>query len=255
MRYSLEGQVAVVTGGGAGIGADMARLLGQEGAAVAVVDVRADAAEGVAQEVRDGGGDAVAVAADASDEAAVTGAVEHVISTYGGIDVLLNNAGLAQRSGPIVETDLADFERVLSVNLCSTFLFTKHAAPRMRSGGAIVNVASVAALMGVPGIAAYTAAKGGVASFTRAAAAELGPRLRVNCICPGTTLTAMPEQLLRARGGGDLEAGVRATAEKYLLRRLAQPEEIASAAVFLASPAASFLTGAVLPVDGGVTAQ
>lgn len=255
MRYSLEGQVAVVTGGGAGIGAGMARLLGQEGAAVAVVDVRADAAEGVAQEVRDGGGDAVAVAADASDEAAVAAAVEHVVSTYGGIDVLLNNAGLAQPSGPIVETDLADFERVLAVNLCSTFLFTKHAAPRMRSGGAIVNVASVAALMGVPGIAAYSAAKGGVASFTRAAAAELGPRLRVNCICPGTTLTAMPEQLLRARGGGDLEAGVRATAEKYLLRRLAQPEEIASAAVFLASPAASFLTGAVLPVDGGVTAQ
>jgi NAD(P)-dependent dehydrogenase (short-subunit alcohol dehydrogenase family) len=144
---------------------------------------------------------------------------------------------------------------VVRVNLRSVFLMIKYAAPRMPEGGSIVNQASVAALMAVPNGSAYTAAKGGVVSLTRVAAAELGPAIRVNCICPGTVLTGMPEEMLRRRGGGDLDAGVRATAAKYLLGRLGTPEEIAHAALFLASPESSFFTGAVLVADGGVTAQ
>jgi NAD(P)-dependent dehydrogenase (short-subunit alcohol dehydrogenase family) len=248
-------RVAVVTGGGAGIGAETVRLLAAEGAAVAVLDLNPEAAATVAKSVVEDGGDALAVEVDVADEGSVTAGVARVIDTWGRVDVLANNAGLAQPTEPLVSTDVAVFDRVVAVNLRGTFLMTKHVAPHMADGGAIVNIASVAALMGVAGIAAYSAAKGGVAALTRATAAELAPRIRVNCVCPGTTLTAMPEQLLRRRGGGDLEAGVRATAERYLLRRLGRPEEIAQAVVFLAGPRASFLTGAVVPVDGGVTAQ
>lgn len=252
---SSSGRVAIVTGGGAGIGAETVRLLAAEGAAVAVLDLRAEAAQAVAQEVKDTGSEALAVPVDVTDEAAVRAAVEQVVGTFGGIDALVNNAGMSQPTTPIVATELVDFDAMIAVNLRSTFLLTKHVAPRMGDGAAIVNVASVAALMGVEQIAAYTAAKGGVAAFTRAAAVELGPAVRVNCICPGTTLTAMPTELFRSRGGGDLDAGIAATAQKYVLGRLGTPAEIAAAAVFLAGPGSSFLTGAVIAVDGGVSAQ
>jgi NAD(P)-dependent dehydrogenase (short-subunit alcohol dehydrogenase family) len=143
----------------------------------------------------------------------------------------------------------------MAVNLRGTFLMTKHAAPRMGRDGAIVNIASVAALMAVTGAGAYAAAKGGIVSLTRVAAAELGPDIRVNCICPGTVHTGMPEEMFRARGDGDVAAGVALTEKKYLLARLGQPEENASTALFLAGPDGSFFTGAVLAADGGVTAQ
>ncbi len=144
---------------------------------------------------------------------------------------------------------------MVAVNLRGTFLVTKHAAPRMGGSGAIVNIASVAALMAVTGTCAYTAAKGGIVALTRVAAAELGPGIRVNCICPGTIHTVMPEEMFRARGGGDVAAGIAATEQKYLLGRLGQPGEIASTALFLAGPDGSFFTGAALVADGGVTAQ
>jgi NAD(P)-dependent dehydrogenase (short-subunit alcohol dehydrogenase family) len=250
----LGEHVAIVTGAGAGIGADTARLLAEQGARVAVLDLQLDAADHVAGELRRQGHEAMAVQADVADEEDVRAAVDQIVARTGRIDVLVNNAGLALQ-GRLIDTSVEEWERVLDVNLRGTFLMIKHAAPRMSEAASIVNVASVAALMAVPGAAAYTAAKGGVVSLTRVAAAELAPTVRVNCVCPGTTLTAMPEQMLLERGGGDRNAGIAVTAKKYLLGRLGRPEEIARTVLFLAGPDSSFLTGAVIVADGGVTAQ
>jgi NAD(P)-dependent dehydrogenase (short-subunit alcohol dehydrogenase family) len=247
---TLDGQVAVVTGAGGGIGAATARLLAREGAEVVLLDVVLDPAEAVAQEIKDAGGAARALACDHTDETSVRAALEHV----GGLDILVNNAGVGH-DAPLLETSVEDWDRVVAANLRGPFLLVKHAAPRMGGSGAIVNIASVAALMAVTGTGPYAAAKGGVVALTRVAAAELAPGIRVNCICPGTVLTSMPEHMLRRRGDGDLDAGVAFTARKYLTGRLGEPEEIASTVLFLAGPGSSFLTGSVIVADGGVTAQ
>lgn len=247
---ALEGRVAVVTGAGGGIGAATARRFAAEGAEVVLVDVAPDAAEQVAREITDTGGTAQVFAVDVADE----DAVRAVFARTGRVDVLVNNAGITLNSS-LLDTTVAQWDQVMAVNLRGTFLATRHAVPVMGGTGAIVNIASVAALMAVTQTAAYTAAKGGVVALTRAAAAELGPGIRVNCICPGTIRTGMPEEMLRRRGGGDPDAGAALTARKYLLGRLGEPGEIASTALFLAGPDSSFLTGAVIVADGGVTAQ
>ncbi|MGE3287637.1 MAG: SDR family NAD(P)-dependent oxidoreductase [Pseudonocardia sp.] len=249
----LSGKVAIVTGAAGGIGSATARLFAEEGAAVALVDLRSDALAALADEIVEKGGEVLAVRADVTDEQGVRAAVDRVTGEWGRLDVLVNNAGLAM-GGLLVDTALEDWNRVLAVNLTSAFLMTKHAAPRM-ADGAIVNISSVAALMAVTEASAYTAAKGGVLALTRVAAAELGPAIRVNCICPGTVLTGMPEEMFRRRGDGDVEAGIAITARKYLTGRLGTAEEIASTALFLAGPDGSFFTGAVLAADGGVSAQ
>ncbi len=247
---TLDGLVTVITGAGGGIGSATAHALAREGAEVVLLDLDLAAAEAAAQQVKDAGGAARALACDVADESSVRAALEDV----GHLDVLVNNAGLAH-DAPLLETTVEDWDRVLAVNLRGTFLMTKHAAPRMGAGGAIVNIASVAALMAVTQASAYTAAKGGIVSLTRVAAAELAPGIRVNCICPGTVRTAMPDEMLRRRGDGDADAGAAITARRYLSGRLGEPSEIASTVLFLASPASSFLTGSVIVADGGVTAQ
>jgi len=247
---TLDGLVAVITGAGGGIGSATAHALSREGAEVVLLDLDLAAAESAAQQVKDAGGAARALACDVADESSVRTALEDV----GRLDVLVNNAGLAHNA-PLLETTVEDWDRVLAVNLRGTFLMTKHGAPRMGAGGAIVNIASVAALMAVTHASAYTAAKGGIVSLTRVAAAELAPGIRVNCICPGTVRTAMPDEMLRRRGYGDADAGAAITARKYLSGRLGEPSEIASTVLFLAGPASSFLTGSVIVADGGVTAQ
>lgn len=251
---SLDGKVAVVTGAAGGIGSASALLFAEEGARVVCADVSRDGAERTAQAVRDKGGEAMAQGFDVADEASVEAAVAEVVSVWGRVDVLLNNAGMALQ-GRLIETSVADWERVMAVNTRGTWLMIKHVAPAMAGSGSIVNIASVAAMMAVREASAYTASKGAVLALTRVAAAELGPGVRVNCICPGTVRTGMPEEMLRNRGGGDAEEGARLTAQRYISERLGEPEEIASTALFLASPASSFCTGAVLVADGGVTAQ
>ena len=246
----LDGKVALITGAGGGIGSATARLFAREGAEVVLADLALDAAEAVVQGIKDDGGQAQAIACDVADESSVRAAVE----TAGPLDILINNAGLSF-GGALLDTAVEDWDRVMAVNLRGPFLMIKHAAPRMDGDGTIVNISSVAALMAVTGAGAYTASKGGVLALTRTAAAELGPGIRVNCICPGTVHTAMPEALFRARGDGDVAAGIALTEKKYLLARLGRPEEIASTALFLAGPDGSFFTGAVLAADGGVTAQ
>jgi NAD(P)-dependent dehydrogenase (short-subunit alcohol dehydrogenase family) len=253
----LSDRVVIVTGGGSGIGRAAARLFAAEGAAVAIADVQADAAEEAAAKVRADGGQALAVEVDVSSSGDAERMVERVVSELGGVDALYNNAGV-DSSGDVVAGAEDDWDRCLAVNAKGTFLCSKFAAPAIErsGGGAIVNQGSVAALVGVRGFAAYCAAKGAIVSLTRAMALDLAPRgVRVNCICPGTVYTPLMEPLMRERGDGDVERGIELTTAKYPLGRLGTVEDIARVALFLVSDDAAFVTGSVYTADGGMTAQ
>lgn len=253
----LDGKAAIVTGGGSGIGRAAARLFAREGARVTVADVRGEAAEDVADEITTAGGEAVGVQADVAAAADARRIVEATIGEFGTVDVLYNNAGVFSASDLLGESEDA-WDRCHAINVKGTFLCTQAAVPAMidAGGGAVVNQASVAALVGVPRLAAYTAAKGAIVALTRSMAVEFSPHgVRANCICPGTVETAMTEGMLRERGGGDVEAGRTATVAKYPLGRLGRPEDIAAVACFLASDAAGFVTGGIYTADGGMTAQ
>jgi NAD(P)-dependent dehydrogenase (short-subunit alcohol dehydrogenase family) len=237
----FAGRRALVTGAGSGIGAAVARRLAAGGASVVLADVRGDGIEALAAEL---GGDAEPLLLDVRDEEVVAGAV-------GGLDVLANVAGIGStQSAP--ETPLAVWEDVFAVNARGTFLTCKHAIPGMaaRGGGAIVNVASVAALVGLRNRAAYCASKGAVVALTRALAVDhVGDGIRVNAVCPGTVDSPWVRRLVE-EAGESLDA-LRA---RQPLGRLGTPEEIAEAIVYLASDRAAFVTGSVFTIDGGLTA-
>jgi NAD(P)-dependent dehydrogenase (short-subunit alcohol dehydrogenase family) len=254
----LDGRVALITGGASGIGAAAARLFAAEGAAVAVLDRDGDGAARLVTSLgeRDGGRAALALAADVTDRAAVDEATARAVATFGRLDVLYNNAGVPAGFGPVGDLSLADWNLSLAVNVTGTLFCTQAALPHLRAagGGSIVNQSSVAALVGIPGLAAYSAAKGAVVALTRALAAELAPEgIRVNAICAGTVETPMIRPLLAARGQGDVELGAKLTAERYPLGRIGTADEIARAALFLASGESSFVTGTVITADGGMT--
>ncbi|MDT4982366.1 MAG: hypothetical protein QOG07_4245, partial [Pseudonocardiales bacterium] len=184
-------------------------------------------------------------------------AVDRAAAEFGRIDVLYNNAGV-NSAGSVADAAEDDWDRCFDVNVKGTFLFSRAVVPHLRAagGGAIVNQGSVAGLVGVPNFAAYCAAKGAVVALTRSMAIDLAPDgIRVNAICPGTVFTPLMEPMLRARGDGDLEAGLAKTVVKYPIGRLGNPEEIARVALFLASDDASFVTGSIVTADGGMTAQ
>jgi NAD(P)-dependent dehydrogenase (short-subunit alcohol dehydrogenase family) len=251
----FEGQVAIVTGGGSGIGRAAALLFAQEGAGVAVVDRDAAAAAGTVAAVEAARGRALAVVLDLARADAVRRRVDELLRHYGQIDVLFNNAGV-EHSGRLHEVAEEDWDRVMGVNLKGIFLLSKAVLPVMmaRKRGSIVNTSSISGLLGWPSYAAYCASKGGVIQLTRQMAVDYAPfNIRVNCICPGTTLTPLVERLFELEA--DPEATRRTIAARHPLGRFARPEEIAQAVLFLASEEASFITGAVLPVDGGYTAK
>ena len=250
----LDGRVALVTGGASGIGAAAVRLFAAEGAAVAVLDRDGTGAARLVETLD--GHPVVALAADVTDEDQVRSATGEAVATLGRLDILYNNAGVPAGFGPVAELALADWNLSWAVNVTGTLLCTQAALPHLRAagGGSIVNQSSVAALVGIPGMAAYSTAKGAVVALTRTLAAELAREgIRVNAICAGTVDTPMIRPLLSARGQGDLELGAKLTAERYPIGRIGTADEIARAALFLASDESSFVTGAVITADGGMT--
>jgi meso-butanediol dehydrogenase/(S,S)-butanediol dehydrogenase/diacetyl reductase len=247
----LEGRCALVTGAASGIGAACAERFAAEGARVAGLDLAEPTGESW-ERICKRAPEAIACAADVRDEAAVARCVASVAERFGRIDVLVNAAGVSG-AGAVDALDVAEWDRVVDINLKGTFLVCKHVAARMKEQGAgsIVNLASVEGLEGFQMQAAYNASKGGVVLLTRNMAVDYGPHgVRVNCLCPGLIETPMTAPL-------HLE-GLRPVYEKFvsmhLLGRGGRPEEVASAALFLASDDASFVTGHALVVDGGFTA-
>ena len=240
-----------MTGGASGIGRATARLLAGNGDAVTVVDRAADAAEETAREIVSAGGRAIAAPADVGDEDAITAAVGRAVDEFGGLDGVVTSAGIFHGGDmrPLGEVELDDFLFVLRVNLAGTFLAIKHAVPHLvERHGAIVAIASTAALKGHGYGSGYTASKGGVAALTRLAAVQYGPRgVRVNCICPGGVDTPMTQ------GAWDTPEARERIRRQVPLQRVAQAEDIAAVAAFLLSNAARHLTGQTIAVDGGAT--
>jgi NAD(P)-dependent dehydrogenase (short-subunit alcohol dehydrogenase family) len=247
----LDGKCALITGGASGIGRATALLFAQQGAAVAVVDMNEAQGQAVAQAIIQNGGRAVFIRCDVSQAADCQRAVQETVEQLGGLDILFNNAGIIRRAD-VVGTTEAEWDRVMDVNVKSIFLFGKYAVPIMAQagGGVIINTASGWGLKGGRNAVSYCASKGAVVNMTRAMALDHGAQnIRVNCVCPGDTDTPMLRN--EAQQLGEPEAKFMAEAAERPLGRYGQPEEIAQAVLFLASEASSFVTGAVLAVDGG----
>jgi len=253
MAGAFAGRVAVVTAGGSGIGAATGRRFAREGAAVVIADLSGRRAEAVAGEIVAAGGRAEWLKMDAADPEGVQAAIRRAVDTYGRLDVMVNNAGLAEVA-PLEEITLEGWNRVLAVTLTSTFLGMKYCLPVMRGqgGGAIVNTASISGTAGDYGLSSYNAAKAGVINLTRSAAIENARHgIRVNCVCPGTIDTRAPILL----GGDRADEIRRAQAAVNPVARMGEADEIAAAILFLASDDASFITGASIVADGGLTAH
>jgi 3-oxoacyl-[acyl-carrier protein] reductase len=244
----LENKVALITGAGSGFGAETARFFAREGAKVGVADIRADAAEQVAGEI---GPAAVALAGDVSKADEVQAMVERLSQSFGDPDIVVNNAGFTHRNQPMLDVDEATFDKVFDVNVKSIFLMSHAVVPRMRAkgGGVIVNVGSTAGVRPRPGLTWYNASKGAVNLLSQSMAVELaGDGIRVNCIAPVMGNTAMLQDFM---GVPDTPENRKKFLATIPMGRMSEPADVAKAALYLASDDSDFITGVVLPVDGG----
>jgi NAD(P)-dependent dehydrogenase (short-subunit alcohol dehydrogenase family) len=247
----LSGKVALITGAGSGIGRAAARLFADAGAWVGLTDIDGEAlavtAASLPQEAF------VAVAGDIVDPSTIDELTTAAVTRFGHVDVLFNNVGILILKS-LLDTTPADFDRLMHVNCLSYLIAMQRVVPEMRraGGGSVINVSSVGGLVALPNVSAYCPSKSAVIGLTRAAAAEFAPDVRVNAICPGGVSTPMSDAHLESFA--DKEAATRLLTGRQLIKRYARPEEIANVAMFLASDRASFMTGAVVPVEAGHTA-
>ncbi len=255
----LNDRVAIITGGGSGIGKATALLFAAEGAKVVVVDMDAAAGQQVVSEIGENGGDAFFVQADLTREAEVKRTVEEAVQHFGALHILFNNAGTSGRGRDREIENLAqeDWDHVMAINLTGVYLCSKHAVPEIKrsGGGAIVSTASMAGLIALP-THAYVASKAGVIQLTRSMAQEFGKDgIRVNAVAPGYIDTPMLRHTREGVPAAESDARLAGFGEQAPMGRVGRPEEIASAVLFLASEEASFVTGHTLVVDGGYTIQ
>jgi NAD(P)-dependent dehydrogenase (short-subunit alcohol dehydrogenase family) len=253
----MEGKVALVTGGGNGIGRAACIEFAHAGAKVMVVDIDAAAAEQTVAAIHTMGGEAHCVQADVSQASQVQGYVEQTLRTFGRIDAFFNNAGIEGKISPLAEYAEENWDRVIGVNLKGTFLGLRYVLPVMleQKKGSVINTASVAGTVGAPGMAAYSASKHAIIGLTRTAAGEVGRQgVRVNAVCPGPIQTRMIQSLAQMMNPDDPAAVARANMARNPSGRYGEPEEVARLVVFLASDASSYVNGVAWLIDGGRTA-
>jgi NAD(P)-dependent dehydrogenase (short-subunit alcohol dehydrogenase family) len=248
---SLTGKVAIVTGASSGIGRATAKLLAEEGAQVVAGARRAAELDHLVAEIEASGGRAVALSGDVCDEAYARALVDLAETKFGGLDIAFNNAGTMGAMGPTTELSAASFTEAITTNLIATFLGVKYQLPAMlrRGAGSLIFTSSIAGhTVGFPGVASYSASKSGLIGLTQSLAAEFGAKnIRVNAILPGAVDTPLYHEMNSTPEAQSFIAGLHA------LKRVSSPEEIAEAVLFLASDKASFMTGAALVVDGGIS--
>ena len=247
-RFGLDGRVAVITGGGQGIGEGIAKAFAGAGAAVVVAARHRDRVGRVAEEIRAAGGRALAVPTDVTDRDALVALADSAVTTFGGLHVWVNNAGGSPVRAPLRELPEADWDACFGVNLKAVWIASVIAAERMVGGGSIINVTSPAATRPVPGSGHYSAAKAGVNALTLTMSVELAPAIRVNGIAPGY----VPTEVMLVALETDVPALEKMAEQRIPLRRLGTPDDIASAALYLASDAGSWVTGQIITVSGGL---
>ncbi len=247
----LENKVALVTGGGSGFGEGIAKRFAAEGAKVAVVDLRAEAAERVAGEIKAAGNEAIALTADVAKRADSQAMIDDTVKAFGRLDILVNNAGISHKNQPLLEVPEEELDRIYAVNVKSIYLAAYAVVPlfRAQGGGVIINTTSTAGLRPRPGLTWYNASKGGANILTKSMAIELAPdKIRVNGLCPVAGATPLLETFM---GKPDSEEARAPFIASIPLGRLSTPDDMAAAALYLASDEASMITGVLLEVDGG----
>ncbi len=248
----LKDKVTIITGGGSGFGEVTGRLFAQEGAAVMLADINGAAAAAVAESINAEGGRAMWAQTDVTSSASVEAMVRATLNNFGRVDILFNNAGI-EGFGSVIETDETTWDRIFAVHVRGAYLCSKYAVQSMidgERGGVVINVSSVAGLIGLQHMSAYCAAKGAIISLTRAMAADFAPHgIRVNCIAPGTAMTPLGKRLIE----NDTPERLAQRLSRYPMNRFAEPIEIARSVLFLASDDSAYTTGTCLVMDGGLT--